>query len=197
MSLKPFASFDALCKRLDGLPTQLHRQRKGVAYRAVRPKWCQPKDTVSGDGAGYADGRWHTKPMLRVCYGALSPECALAESVEKQRYYSLSVDQALPIILLPIRYELHTLLDLTEEPTRKQLQFSSSEIIETDWRKANADAQEALTQAWGRAAQETGFEAILAPSAAMKGGQVLIVFPGNLRGDSAWEVAVAVDWPEK
>ena len=47
-------------------------------------------------------------------------------------------------------------------------------------RRENRQRREALTQSWGWAFQQSGFEGILVPSAANSEGVNLVVFPENL-----------------
>jgi len=58
--------------------------------------------------------------------------------------------------------------------------LSEDAIRNLDWRRENRRRREALTQSWGWAFQNAGFEAILVPSAANSKGVNLVVFPENL-----------------
>jgi len=86
----------------------------------------------------------------------------------------------LPCITVGIEAKLSRVLDLTDATIRRRLGITKQSMSMPDWEKRqNLDEQEAFTQQIGRLARDTGFEAILVPSAATR-GKNLDVFPDRL-----------------
>lgn len=98
------------------------------------------------------------------------------------RYNRLPDHRSLPSTLLGIQAELFHLLDLTSGKIRQRLRLSHSAIQNCDWRDTNRfDRTEALTQTFGRAAFELGYEGIIAPSTTNHpNGRNVVIFPGKL-----------------
>ena len=61
----------------------------------------------------------------------------------------------------PISAKLSNALNLTDGKVRQQLRVSLSKLLGEDWREQQDRGNESLTQAIGRAAFETGLEALL------------------------------------
>ncbi len=74
---------------------------------------------------------------------------------------------------------LTRVLDLTDAKLRRKLKAKRSDLTSDDWRAANARGEESLTQAMGRAAHEARFQAVYVPSARVRKGGNLVVFPGG------------------
>jgi hypothetical protein len=77
------------------------------------------------------------------------------------------------------------------------LKVSKRRILTEPWRAEQTAGREALTQALGRLAHEFGWEALLVPSAARKGGVNLIVFPDNLAMGSRFEIVNVAELPAR
>jgi RES domain-containing protein len=144
-------------------------------------------------GGLVADGRWNAKGRFRISYSSLSPETALAESLAHVRYFNLPEANALPRVLVSLRVDLRRVLFLSDGRLRMRLKLSEQTIRKHDWRRVNRRRKEALTQAWGRSLAMAGYEAIVVPSAAGD-GKNLIVFPESLTEDSTFQVENEVDW---
>jgi RES domain-containing protein len=118
----------------------------------------------------------------------LEYQTAVEEGFVYYRYYGFPLENALPRVLTSIRVRLQRVLDLTDQRIRRTLAVSRADLLEEDWRAANAARQEARTQALGRLAwadrwgddPQHQWEGLLAPSAAHPGGVNLILFPANL-----------------
>ena len=82
-----------------------------------------------------------------------------------------------------MRFELTTVLDLTDEDTLTQLSVSNDDLVRT---------AHAFTQQIGEAAYEHHFQAIRSPSATGV-DHVLAVFPENL-ADALFEVEMIGVW---
>jgi hypothetical protein len=57
-----------------------------------------------------------------------------------------------------------------------------------DWRKVNEAGHESQSQAFGRAAHDVGAEALLAPSARIRGGVNLVYFPESAGSPNAIKI---------
>ena len=141
----------------------------------------------------HANGRWNLRGCCRLSYTSLAPETALSESLAPARYFNLPESSALPRVLVSLTVSLTKVLFLTDGPVRQRLRLGMETICHHDWRKENRRRVEALTQAWGGAFADAGYEAVLVPSAAARGHN-LIVFPRNLQKHSVFEVENEVKW---
>ena len=164
-------------------------------FRFINPRYSAAADIVSGEGAKHAAGRWHPPAgTFPLSYTALEPETALAETLAHARYFRLPAGTDLPRVLVSLRLQAARVLDLREGPLRQRLDLRLPAIRSTDWRRDNQRGVEAITQAWGTAFADAGFEAVIVPSsAARKGGNVL-VFPANFQPGSRCEVVNEVRW---
>jgi RES domain-containing protein len=161
-------------------------------FRFSNPNYSKASDIVSGEGARYASGRWHPRGACRLSYTSTAPETALAESLAHVRYYRLPLSKALPSVLVALRLTARRVLDLRVGSTRQALRLPLKTLLQGDWRKENQQGNEAVTQAWGRAFGQAGFEAVLVPSTAHIGGTNVLVFPENLSVKSKFSVVSEV-----
>jgi hypothetical protein len=67
------------------------------------------------------------------------------------------------------------------------------ELLAEDWRKINDTGHESQSQAFGRAARDLGAEALLVPSARVRGGVNLIYFPESVASPTRIEILGAED----
>jgi hypothetical protein len=74
--------------------------------------------------------------------------------------------------------KLAKVLDFTDGNLRRIMGISAARMRKDDWRALNRRSAESLTQAVGRAAYETGAEALIVPACDAK--KNLVWFPGNL-----------------
>ena len=174
-------------RRLASLDRFGGRAFTGSVFRFVHPRHSKPADISSGLGAMQASGRWHLKGMGQLTYTALTTITAHAEVLAHVTYYNLPVEHALPRLLVALDTDLKRVLDLTDGKVRQRLKLGADTIRNLDWRRENRLKQEATTQAWGRLFLAAGYEAILVPSAANQGTN-LIVFPANLLTGSTFTV---------
>jgi len=129
-------------------------------------------------------GRWTTIGRFAAIYSSLDPETAMAETLSRCRHYGVPLERALPCVFAAIRLELAQVLDLTDGRNRHRLRVSAQRMIDEPWREVQRRGNEAITQAIGRVAWEVGLEGLLVPSAALRAGMNLVVFPNNLRRES-------------
>ncbi len=160
----------------------------GEYYRVAGPRHTTAKDIVSGIGAYRAGGRWNPLKIMKVVYLSREPETALREANEHFRYYRLPISKSFPKVVVAIRIELESILNLTRPAIAKTLPEPMKTLLAEDWRAIMARKEEALTQAIGRVAFEAGFQGLLVPSKLDKRGVNLLVFPERLTNKSTMEV---------
>ena len=140
-------------------------------------------DPRSGDGARRLGGRFNPPHSFPVLYLCLTRPCVFAELSRQAERQSLNVEDLLPREVWAMRFELTTVLDLTDEDTLTQLSVSNDDLVRT---------AHAFTQQIGEAAYEHHFQAIRSPSATGV-DHVLAVFPENL-ADALFEVEMIGVW---
>jgi RES domain-containing protein len=149
----------------------------GDVFRFAAPRWSTAAELLTGDGAYLNGGRWCPLRMFRAVDTSLDLETSLAEALAQYRRFGWSVRDAMPKLVNGVEVHLHHVLDLTAGPVRRRLVLSWDRLIGERWWERQANDEEALTQAVGRAAWEAGLEGLLAPSAARAGGVNLVYFP--------------------
>lgn len=152
---------------------------EGDVFRSTSLDYPKPGDLLSGEGSYRWGGRWNAAGSCRAVYGSTTDLTAVAESRAHDAYYGIGRFTK-PRLLVAIRFKLERVLDLTDPGSRRKLHVTLREIRGEDWRKLNHGGHESLTQALGRAAAGFRAEALLAPSAAVKGGVNVVHFPANL-----------------
>jgi hypothetical protein len=105
------------------------------------------------------------------------PETALAEVLAQYRRFGWAVRDAMPKVVNAVEVHLHRVLVLISGPSRRRLGLSLGRLLGERWWELQAQGEEALTQAVGRAAWEARLEGLLVPSAARPGGVNLVYFP--------------------
>jgi filamentous hemagglutinin len=169
----------------------------GVVYRSASPRYANKGDLLTGVGSKTAGARWNPPKSFPTIYASLDPHTALDEILAHFRYYKIPIESAMPRVTVSVRVRLGTVLDLTDGRTRSRLRVSERRMLDEPWREEQKLGREALTQALGRLAHELGWEGLLVPSAAMKGGTNLIVFPANLSRRSSLEIINVGDLPRR
>lgn len=159
---------------------RLKRSWAGVVFRSSSLRYANRDDFLTGAGAKASGARWNPPRSFAALYTSIEPDTAVLESLAHQQYYSLPVEDALPRVLAAVRVVLRSVLDLTDVRIRKALRVSRELLIAEDWREANRNGVESLTQALGRLAWASEWEGILVPSAPASSKENLIIFPGNL-----------------
>lgn len=197
MKIAPHPERAKILSRLVATGAQFDTAFNGELYRFINPKYSRAVDVVNGAGALHADGRWNVAGATRLSYTAFSPETALAEALAHVRYYQLPAAKALPRVLVALRLTAQKVLDLRDGRKRARLRLSERAIRSVDWRNENQSGREAITQAWGHALANAGFEAAIVPSSTDADGANALVFPENLLPGSRFEVVDEVKWPSK
>jgi RES domain-containing protein len=152
-----------------------------LVFRSSEPTYATENDLLNGEGSRKNGGRWNPPVSFSTVYASYSDTSALAEVKAAFRYYGLDPADALPRTIVAIDVRFARVLDLTNGAIRKSIGVSATRMRNDDWRAENRRGNEALAQTIGRAAYESGLEAIIVPSSL---GTNLVWFPGNLRGTS-------------
>ncbi len=152
----------------------------GVVYRSASPRYANGKEILTGLGSKLAGARWNSPKSFPTVYTSLDPHTALDEVLAHFRYYGLPIESAMPRVMVSVRVRLERILDVTDGPIRSSLRLSEKRLVSEPWRIKQDSGEEALTQALGRVAKESGLEGMLVPSAARRGGVNLIILPDNL-----------------
>lgn len=151
-----------------GLPT---RALWGQFYRMV-PRHLRDR-AVSTEGSELYGGRYNQKSAFGALYCGDTPALCRAEVRKATAGRRLG-----PFMLATIRVELRRVLDLTDHAVLVRLGLRPDDLVGPNW---------APTQELGRRAREAGFEALLVPSAAAPGAN-LVLFPDRLGPASAIEL---------
>lgn len=159
-----------------------------ILYRAVAPRYASSRDALSGLGAKIHGGRWNPPGEFAAVYGALDPETAMAQALAVQRHYGLPVHRAFPRVFLAIECRLKRVVDVTDAKVERALGVKLSGLVESDWRAANDEGTQSLSQALGHAAFAAGWEGMILPSARAAGGRIAVMFPDRLGGGSRLRV---------
>jgi RES domain-containing protein len=160
----------------------------GVVYRSASPRYASGEDLLTGLGSKRAGARWNSPGSFQAVYTSLDPHTALDEVLAHFRYYGLSIESAMPRVIVSVRVKLERALDITDRSIRSALHVSLKRLISEPWRIKQELGEEALTQALGRVVKESRLEGLLVPSAASKSGVNLIILPENLLPRSRIEI---------
>jgi RES domain-containing protein len=157
----------------------------GVVFRSTTPEYATSADLLSGEGSRVHGGRWNRAGSFAAVYASLDAETAMAEALAHVRYYRIPEAAAMPRVFVALEVRLASTLDLFDARVAESLGLRVDRPAE-DWRAPRS--RPAFTQLLGSAAESTGLEGILVPSAARAGGVNLVVFPHNLLRGSVMRV---------
>lgn len=152
----------------------------GIFFRFQTLEYPAAKDILSGRGAAIHGGRWNL-PGIHALYGSTTDSTALEECKANDRYYGLVTKS--PRLVVAVECRLQRMLDLTKPALRRKLGFTLAELAAEDWRRLLTKGRESLSMVIGRSIVEAGGSGLIAPSAAVKRGVNIVVFPGACRGD--------------
>lgn len=147
-----------MVRRLDAVP---RRPLAVASYRHV----SAGRHPLSGEGARIQGGRWNPRESFPTLYLALAQDVAVREFHRLAARTGRSPDDFLPREVYRIEVTLHVVLDLTEPQTVKAVGVNAEQLSREDL---------TTCQAVGDAAHYTGFEAVLAPSAAGPGAALAV-----------------------
>jgi RES domain-containing protein len=168
---------------------QVLRAWKGTCYRFASPRYSEPTELLSGQGALKYGSRWIPPGVAATVHGSTTPRLAFAESLARYQRANVPEWQAMPLVVCAVLVEVSSLLDLTDGKTRRSLRVSLGRLLAVDWGGENRAGREAIGQALGRAAFDArGVEGLLVPSSTGEPGANLVLFPERLRLGSRLEV---------
>ncbi len=149
----------------------------GHGYRCVRMKYAMGDDLMSGAGSVRHGGRFTRPGGSATVYAATDALLAVAEALENYGRQSRQPWQVSPLVIVAVKTRLKRVLDLTSDTHQRMVGLTAELLATEDWQAANDAGVESLCQATGRAAHETGVEALLVPSRLREGGVNLVLFP--------------------
>ena len=152
---------------------------EGVVYRNTSVRYARSSDLLGGEGSSQAGGRWNPRG-LRAVYASLTPETAMAETLNHFRRYGWDIVDAMPRVFVAVRVVLGVTLDLNDGEIRRRLRVSLRRMLADDWREVQWAGKESVTQMLGAAAVASGIEAVLVPSSTGGGARNIVWFPDNL-----------------
>lgn len=171
------------CTTLESCMDQWAQSWKGDSWRFQEIDFPTGKDILSGEGARLYGGRLNFRGSFHVVYGSADEMTALYESRVRAKRYGLKIRK--PRILVAIELQLQRVLDLRIPSITRRLGVRMEELACENWENLQFRGIEALSQALGRAAFHTGFEAVVIPSFAYPGGTNLAWFPHNMKEGSS------------
>lgn len=137
---------------------------------------------LNGRGASDSGGRWKPPGILAV-YLTTNARTALAEWLGRLDFASVPVEQRRPRLWVFGCTRLDRVLDLTRADVQSILAVSVEQLCE-EWWDEQERGIEALPQALGRLAHDSGLHGLFVPSAADRpSGTNLVVYPDTAGGD--------------
>ena len=182
MRMKPNPRYDEVLDAIHSGKSDLCGSWAGDCWRYQAITHPSGREILSGKGAFSNGGRWNAPGAFPVVYGSTTASVALAESEANDRYFGIVCRKARLHVCIGMSFA--RVLDLTVAPVLRKLGLKARDLQAEDWRKINGERHESLTQCVGRAACVAGVEALLTPSACVKGGINIACFPGNKAGNS-------------
>lgn len=158
----------------------------GVCFRNVAQRFATEQDILSAQGSVLSGGRYNFQGTYPILYLACDIHTCVEETARSFRQEGASVAQALPRTIIGVETRLSHVLDLTDPTVLHSLRVTRISLTRTDWvTSQDVHQREAFTQKMGRLARDAGFEAVLAPSAALpRTGKNLCIFPDRLLATS-------------
>jgi RES domain-containing protein len=187
--IKGHPDYDDLIHRLTPVVGQHQTAGKRTVYRCVDlNQWARPENLITGEGAKIHGSRWMAKDITAVVYAASTDNIALKEAKHNFQRFGIKPLKNKPRLIVEINVSfqnvvaLKTLLENLKSPT-------IDELLDEDWGEVNAQGDEALSQAFGRAFWNLGVEGFTVPSAQDRRGTNLILFPTNQKSGSRLEIS--------
>ena len=132
-------------------------------------------EIISGEGARVHGARWNPIGSFRTVYLSDTPETALEEYLARARRMKWPDYRSLPMVMAGVEVNVRRILDL-RVPEVAEVIEPLLKAERQHWRSIQS-RREAVSQAIGRAAKESGLQGLLAPSQQVKGGLNLVLFP--------------------
>ena len=164
------------------------RPWNGIIYRSAPPKWAAATHLLTGLGSFKAGGRFNAAGSFPMVYGSTTPELAMIESLAFQRRAGLPVEHALPLVFKAISVKVEWLLDLSDAKVLAAIGLAPSDLAQPWW-LTRLRGEEALTQAFGRAAHASRIQALKVPSAhSADHGHNILLLPDHIMPPSEMKV---------
>jgi RES domain-containing protein len=193
MKLKPNPRYEVFLEMIKTLKRPFVRWN-GLAFRATPLPYANAIKLLDGKGSMRIGGRWSASGTFPAVNLATTQECALKESAANFTYYNFAPSDVRPKVIVGVKLKLLEALNLVNlTGLRRHLLIDLTELLAEDWRKVNDSGHESQSQAFGRAAHDSGAEAILTPSSRVPGGVNLVYFPEKLRSGSLVEILGEAD----
>src|ERR1035438_7616677 len=184
MKPAPNPRYDAFLVELQNLRHPFSKW-KGLLFRASCLPCAQTAKLLDGKGSLTHGGRWSAAGTFPAVNLSTAQETAIAESGASFTYYNFAPSDVRPKVIVAVRASFSKVLDLVApKGLRTKSWLELDKLLAEDWHKVNDGDHEAQSQAFGRAAHALGAEALLVPSARVRGGMNLVYFPESLSRDS-------------
>jgi RES domain-containing protein len=178
----PHPMFGKWYAQLNG-PSALARITwSGDVFRATLPKWMSRPYRLTGVGSVLSGGRWNVKSLVPVMNFGTTAAVTAAEADAKAIRNGWPPGSLSPQTRVAFHLQLQSVLDFTNAAALRALGIKKTELTGCDWEAEQTAGREALTQAL--AAFETYAEGLIVPSARLKGGVNVVVFPAHLMSGS-------------
>ena len=188
MKIKPNPRYGAFVAALKKFKRRFSKWQ-GIAFRAAPLEFARLEKLLDGKGSLQVGGRWLAAGTFRAVNLSTTQETAIKESSANFTYYNFALSDIKPKVVVGVRLKLKKVIDLTNpHGVRAQLWPRWDELLAEDWRQINDAGHESQSQAFGRATHDVGAEALLAPSARVRGGINLVYFPESVVSSSGIEI---------
>jgi RES domain-containing protein len=176
MAIKPHANFKEIKEAL-GKFSERRKSFSAVCYRCAEPQYID--QIISGLGSQIHGARWTPKNSFPTVYLCDSVEAALQEYLARARRMRMPDYKSLPMVMVWVKAKAVNLLDMTDAEVAAVINpLLGMEKIH--WR-AIQERREAVSQAIGRAVKEICFSGLIAPSQALPGARIIVIFPQKLK----------------
>lgn len=156
---------------LAGLPAgPVRGQFYRIVSRHLRARILSP------EGSERYGGRYNPKDVFGALYLGESPAVCAAELRKTAAGRTLG-----SLVLATVAIKLHRVFDLTDQGVLERLALRGEDLVASDW---------SFTQELGTLTREAGFEALLVPSAAGPGSNLVLFLDRLDRASSVLLVAV-------
>ncbi|MEQ8819345.1 MAG: RES family NAD+ phosphorylase [Sumerlaeia bacterium] len=168
--MNPHPRFDEIATALASLRAAGDlRPWNGLLYRYTSSKYASGAQILSGIGAYRAGGRWGYRGVYHAIYCASNPDLGHREYFAWYRFAGLPLHKAMPLTGKAIEAALDVTVDLREATILSALGVTAENLRTDPWRDLSDNGDESLCQAIGRAALNSGGEALFVPSAHAEG----------------------------
>ncbi|PZR77373.1 MAG: hypothetical protein DLM52_04660 [Chthoniobacterales bacterium] len=151
----------------------------GITFRSVELEHASPEQIMSGEGSRKFGGRWNAPDSFPVIYSSMRPGTAVEEAFQLAANYELAPEDLKSRITCGIEWNLSRVINLTQANLPAWLKLA--DWMEENFSRINDGGFETLCQSFGRAARNSGANALICPSARVVSGMNLVVFRDQLR----------------